>query len=46
MVADASIESGSHIRKDVFYSIVKLYVRVRAFLQGCDSEVQTSDKTD
>ena len=31
MVADASIESGSHIRKDVLYSIVKLYVRVQAF---------------
>ena len=31
MVADASIESGSHVRKDVLYSIVKLYVRVRAF---------------
>ena len=31
MVADASIESVSHIRKDVLYSIVKLYVRVQAF---------------
>ena len=31
MVADASIESGSYIRKDVLYSIVKLYVRVQAF---------------
>ena len=31
MVADARIESGSHIRKDVLYSIVKLYVRVQAF---------------
>ena len=31
MVADASIKSGSHIRKDVLYSIVKLYVRVQAF---------------
>ena len=31
MVADANIESGSHIRKDVLYSIVKLYVRVQAF---------------
>ena len=31
MVADASIKSGSHVRKDVLFSIVKLYVRVRAF---------------
>ena len=31
MVADASIESGCHIRKDVLYSIVKLYVGVQAF---------------
>ena len=31
MVADATIESGGHVRKDVLYSIVKLYVRVRAF---------------
>ena len=31
MVADASIESGSYIRKDVLYNIVKLYVRVQAF---------------
>ena len=31
MVADASIESAGHVRKDVLYSIVKLYVRVRAF---------------
>jgi len=25
------VPSGSHVRKDVLYSIVKLYVRVRAF---------------
>ena len=31
MVADASIESGSHVRGNVWYSIVKLNVRVRAF---------------
>ena len=33
MVADASIESaaGSLVRKDVLFSIVKLYVKVRAF---------------
>ena len=31
MVADASIESGIHVREDVLFSIVKLYVRVRAF---------------
>ena len=31
LMVDASIESGSYIRKDVLYSIVKLYVRVQAF---------------
>ncbi|KAK2561183.1 hypothetical protein P5673_016328 [Acropora cervicornis] len=31
LMVDASIESGSCIRKDVLYSIVKLYVRVQAF---------------
>ena len=31
LTVDASIESGSYIRKDVLYSIVKLYVRVQAF---------------
>ena len=31
MLADVGIESGSHIRKDVLYSIVKLYVRDQAF---------------
>ena len=36
MVADASIESGSYIRKDVLYSIVKLYVRVQAFCVSKD----------
>ena len=38
MVADASIESGCHIRKDVLYSIVKLYVRVQAFSVSKDVE--------
>ena len=36
MVEDASIESGSYIRKDVLYSIVKLYVRVQAFCVSKD----------
>ncbi|XP_044168372.1 uncharacterized protein LOC122952577 [Acropora millepora] len=31
LMVDASIESGSYIRKDVLYSVVKLYVRVQAF---------------
>ena len=36
MVAEAIIKPDNHVRKDVLFSTVKLYVRVRAFSMSKD----------
>ncbi|KAK2562484.1 hypothetical protein P5673_014148 [Acropora cervicornis] len=44
MVAEAIIKPGNHVRKDVLFSTVKLYVRVHAFSMSKD-EIQRHKHT-